>query len=432
MGTMSTVRNAYTRLLCSAIVAGTLGCATPASADVVTDWNALAVGFINQATPLRPPPFPPVDLAVMHIAIHDAVQAYQHRFKTYNAPIPGASGSVVAAVAKAAHDVLVSRFQIPAPMPGLIAQVDTAYTNYLISKGLPVNDPGVAVGQQAALNAILNRANDGAFPANPEVFTGSTEPGQWRPTPPLLLPMAAPWMGNVTPFAQKDTDGLLHEPPPPHLTSGLYTRDYNEVKKWGARTGSARTPEQTTFARFYSGNFVIILQGVLRTVSLARVTDIGDSARLFALANISGADSLINVWNNKRLYNIWRPSTAINNGNDDGNPRTEGDPAWRPLIDDPPYPDYTSGANGVTGATMRALENFFGDDVWTFIATTNALEGGLPIAPRTYHSFSAMAADVVEARILLGIHFRFADAVARRQGYQSADRAFARVLQPLK
>ena len=92
-------------------------------------------------------------------------------------------------------------------MPGLIAQVDTAYTNYLASNGLAVNDPGVAVGQQAALNIILNRANDGSFPANPEIFTGSTETGQWRPTPPLLLPMAAPWMGNVTPFVLKDSDG---------------------------------------------------------------------------------------------------------------------------------------------------------------------------------------------------------------------------------
>ena len=252
----------------------------------------------------------------------------------------------------------------------------------------------MAVGQQAALNAILNRANDGAFPANAEVWMGTNEIGQWRSTTPLLLPLTAPWMGNLLPFVQKDTEGQLHEPPPPHLTSGKYTRDYNEVKAMGRRTGSSRTPEQTRFARFYSGNFVIILQGVLRTVSLARLTDIGDSARLFALANMSGADSLINVWNNKRLYNVWRPSTAINEGDNDGNPRTAGDPAWLPLIDNPPYPDYTSGANGVIGATMRALEHFFGDDVWTFIATTSALENNQPIAPRTYHSFSAMADDV--------------------------------------
>ena len=136
------------------------------------------------------------------------------------------------------------------------------------------------------------------------------------------------------------------------------------------------------------------------------------------------------MWNNKRTYNFWRPSTAILDAADDGNPDTEADAGWLPLINDPPYPDYTSGANGITGATMRALENFFRNDVWTFNATTNALEGGLPIAPRTYHRFSAMADDVVEARILLGIHFRFADTVARRQGTQSADRAFARVLRP--
>ena len=100
---------------------------------------------------------------------------------------------MVAAVAKAAHDVLVSRLSIPtvnAVSAPLIAQVDTAYANYLINNGLAVNDPGVAVGQQAALNIILNRANDGSFPANPEIFTGSTEPGQWRPTPPAFLPMA--------------------------------------------------------------------------------------------------------------------------------------------------------------------------------------------------------------------------------------------------
>jgi hypothetical protein len=229
----------------------------------------------------------------------------------------------------------------------------------------------------------------------------------------------------------KDTDGLLHEPPPPHLTSGKYTRDYNEVKAVGRRTGSSRTPEQTTLARFYSGNFQTILNGVLRSVALARLTDIGDTARLFALAQMSAADSGINVWANKRGYNFWRPSTAINNGDDDGNPRTEGDAAWLPLIDNPPYPDYTSGANGATGSIMRALENFFGDDVWTFTASTNATENNQPIAPITYHSFSAMADDVVEARIFLGIHFRFADEVARRQGKQSADQVFAHALQPL-
>jgi hypothetical protein len=427
---MSTLRNAYTRLFCSLMVAGTLSAATPAAADVVADWNAFTIQFAGMAG--RPQGAAvTLDIAMVHAAIHDAVQAYQHRFKTFTAPIPNAGGSPVAAVAKAAHDVLVSRFQIPVPNAGLIAQVDAAYNTYLINNGLAVNNPGVAVGQQAALQIILDRANDGAYPANPETFTGSTEPGQWRPTPPGFAPMAAPWLGNVTPFVQKDREGLLHEPPPPHLTSGKYTRDYNEVKAMGRRTNSARTAQQTTMALFFSGNFVLILNNVIRSVAAARLTDIGDSARLFALAWLSAADSGINVWNNKRTYNVWRPSTAIVNAADDDNPRTQADAAWLPLINDPPYPDYTSGANGLTGAITRALENYFGDDVWTFNATTNALENSLPIAPRTYHSFSALADDVVEARILLGIHFRFADEVARRQGKQSADQVYAHAFQPL-
>ena len=428
---MSARRNEIARLVCAVMTALGLVVATPAAADVVTDWNALAVQFVNAAG--RPPGASSnIDLAMVHVAIHDAVQAYQHRFRTYGPAIPNAAGSPVAAVAAAAHDVLVARFQIPSINAGLIAQVDTAYTNYLMGKGLAINDPGVAVGQQAATNIILNRAGDGFFPPNPEVFTGSTERGQWRPTPPGLAPMATPWLGAVTPFVMKDREGLLHEPPPPALTSGLYLRDYDEVKAMGRRTGSARTPGQTTMALFFSGNFQTILNGVLRTVSTARLTDIGDSARLFALALVSSADTGINTWNNKRTYNFWRPSTAILNAADDGNPRTEPDAAWLPLINDPPYPDYTSGANGNTGATVRTLQNFFGDDAWTFDVTTTASEGGQPIPARTYHRFSELADDVVDARILLGIHFRFADVVSRRQAKQTADQVFAHAFQPLE
>ena len=425
---MSTLRNC-TRLLCSLMVAGTLGTATPAWADAVTDWNALIVQFTNMAG--RLPPTFALDTAMAHIAIHDAVQAYQHRYKTYNAPIPGAAGSMAAAVATAARDVLVSRFQVPVPNPGLIAQVNTAYNTYLTTNGILPGDLGILVGQQAAANIIARRSTDGSYPANPEVFTGGTGPGEWRPTPPGFAPMSSPWMGTVTPFVLKDTDELLNEPDPPNLTSGLYVRDYNEVKLMGRRTDSGRTPEQTTMARFFSGNFLTILNNAVRTAALTRLTDIGDRARLFALAHVAGCDSGIVVWDNKRTYNFWRPITAINLAGDDGNPRTEADPAWLPLIDTPPYPDYTSGANGFTGAMMRVLENVFGDAAPSFNLTTTATEGGLPIAPRPYTSYSAIADDVVEARILLGIHFRFADTVARRQGKQTADRVFAHAFQPL-
>jgi hypothetical protein len=422
---MKTARNASKQIRASLVLVVLLGAGSPAAADVVTDWNVLSVGFINTAA--RPAPAFMLDIAMVHVAIHDAVQAYQHRFQTYGTPILNAAGSPVAAVAAAAHDVLVSRFQLPSPNAGLIAQVDAAYATYLLGKNLAANDPGVAIGKQAAANIIARRVNDGSWPANPEIFNGGTGLGEWRDT----RPMASPWMGQVTPFAQRDKDGLLHEPNPPSLTSGAYTKAYNEVKALGRRTNSTRTTEQTTMALFYSGNFLTIMEGTMRTVALARLTDIGDTARLFALANMAGADAVINAWANKRTYNFWRPSTAIVNGDVDGNPRTDADAAWLPLVTDPPYPDYTSGAVSVTSSITRSLEDFFDGDAYTFEVSTNALQNGQPIAPRIYHSFSAVADDVVEARILLGIHFRFADTVARRQAKQSADQAFAHELQAI-
>ena len=131
---MSTLRTANTRLLCSLMVAGTLSAVTPASADVVTDWNTFIIQFTNAAG--RPAPSFTLDPAMAHIAIHDAVQAYQHKYRTYNAPIPNAAGSMIAAVATAAHDVLMSRFQVPTPNAGLLAQVHATYLTYLTDNNI--------------------------------------------------------------------------------------------------------------------------------------------------------------------------------------------------------------------------------------------------------------------------------------------------------
>src|SRR5262249_55766768 len=146
--------------------------------------------------------------------------------------------------------VLVNRF------PAEAASIEATYQNYLNANGLLPTDAGVLVGQEAALNIITRRVNDGSFPPNPEVFTGGTAPGEWRPTQPTFsVPMSAPWFGAVVPFALNDSAGLLPEPPPPHLRSGAYANAYNEVKALGARFNSARTPEQTDLAYFYSDNF---------------------------------------------------------------------------------------------------------------------------------------------------------------------------------
>ena len=156
----------------------------------------------------------------------------------------------------------------------------------------------------------------------------------------------------------------------------------------------------------------------------------GDSARLFALANMAGADALITSWDSKTHYVFWRPLTAIQEGDHDGNPQTVGDPAWQPLINNPNYPDYTSGANCLTGAMTRTLQLFFGTDKVTFEATTHA-----PLAvkkARTYHRFSQAMQDVVDARVWLGIHFRFADLEGRTQGQRVAEWTSNHFLLPLE
>jgi hypothetical protein len=405
------------------IACGILAWAGPVSADAVTDWNEIAQGAIATG---RPGPVGTLDSALVQIAVHDAVQAIERRFEPYHVEIKGAKGKKSAAVAAAAHDVLVALY------PAQATSLDMAYYNYLAQKGLG-DDPGLLVGQKAAAGILpLYRAAPASFPP----FTGGTEIGQWRPTPsylpgppPAFSPMAAPWLADTDPFTLT-SPRRFRAAPPPALTSERYTRDYNEVKAYGALTGSSRTAEQTDIAYFWSENFIAQWNRALRAIANQRIHRIGDSARLFALANIAMADSAITAWDTKRYYFLWRPITAINEGDNDGNPDTAGDPAWQSLINNPNYPDYTSGANNLTGAVTKTLALFFDTDHMTFEVTSNA-----PLAvqkTRTYHRFSDAAQEVVDARIYLGIHFRFADTAARAQGRRVADWAFNHFLLPLE
>ena len=211
-------------------------------ADAVSDWNAIAVQ--STITAARPGQTGMLDVAMVQLAIYDAVQSIEKKYEPYYVEIPGASGSPEAAAAKAAHDVLVSRF------PAQAANLDTTYQQYLFNHGLADNDPGVAVGAKAAAGIIALRACDGSFPnPAPPPFTGGTEIGVWRPTPPGNLPMLAPWLGNVNPFAMTRPSQFRADPPPA-LTSREYARDYNEIKALGALDNSSRTAEQTDIAQF--------------------------------------------------------------------------------------------------------------------------------------------------------------------------------------
>src|SRR5260370_29494211 len=395
--------------------------------DPIADWNAIAESAVKTAH--HAPPVAALDFAIVHLAIYDAVESIDGRYEPYHALVPGATGSLSAAAAKAGHDVLVGLF----PTPTQIAALDLAYENYLTANGIDPSDPGVAVGAQAAAGILALRSNDGRFPLNPPPFLGSTAIGQWRPTPSFLpgppLPFApglTPWVATFTPFTM-NSNSQFRVDPPPDLTSDVWMADYNEVMAVGSLTSTTRTPEQTDIGYFWADSGPVLWQNALRYISRNYLNDIGDSARMYALAEASLAATQIDCWDTKYSYNFWRPVTAIRAGG--GNPALVADPAWQPLINTPNFPASTSPHPSPPGPVSHVLRLFFGTDELNFQMTTtntNAVH-----KTRTVTRFSHAEDEFVNSRVYVGIHYRNSDTTARAQGLRVANWVFKNYFRPI-
>ncbi len=377
-------------------------------ASVVSTWNALAVSTLAGDTTKHPnESF--LYLGFLHAAIYDAVVGVKGRYEPYSFDRRAPRGtSATAAAAAAAHKILATY------SPYARATLDTALATSLAGIPDPAKTKGVTFGVQAAQNLIDRRAHDGRNA--PVLFTKPAGPGVWRPTPPALAPMAVPWAGGTTPLLARSATQFA-PPAPPALTSERYTRDFAEVKAVGSATSTERTADQTALAMFFSGNAVVQINAALRDQAVKRGLNIVDSARMFAAVDMTVADAFITTWRAKLLHGLWRPSTAIQLADTDGNPATLADTSWRPLVVDPPYPEYPSGYNAVVAAASRALEGLFGRGHLDLTLISTAMPG----AVRHYDSGRLLRADVVDARVWLGIHFRFADVAARRSGEHLAD-----------
>jgi hypothetical protein len=409
-------------LILPALSTGSATASNQKAADdptVIADWNALAVTTLA-SDPTKKVPETFLYMGFVQAAVYDAVVGIDGRYKPYlfHERAPRGSSAQAAAVA-AAHEVLVTY------SPYAQAGLDAAYTASLaqIPNGMAKGD-GIAFGTRAADNLILARSHDGRNA--PVFFTAPPTPGVWRPTPPTFTPMLNPWLGAVTPLLVHSATQFA-PPPPPSLTSPTYTRDFAEVKAFGSKTSTVRTAAQTSTALFFSGNPGIAYNAAMRDQMVRRHMDLTDAARMFAAVDMATADALITVWRAKLFYGLWRPITAINLADTDGNPATIADPSWVPLTPTPAYPEYPSGYNVVTAAFSGGLAGLFRTDDLDLRLTSSAVPD-----VRQYDSGRALRVDVVNARVWLGYHFRTADTVSRDLGLKLTDWALHHFFQPTR
>jgi hypothetical protein len=396
------------------------GISAPGDPTVISGWNLIAENVLLN-DPGKKPQEAFLYLGFVNAAIYDAVVGIDGGFKPYSlrTRAPRGASDQAAAVA-AAHRVMVTY------SPYAQSTLDASYAASLAQiPNSQAKTDGIAFGILAADNLVGLRANDGRNA--PILFTKPPAPGVWRPTPPALLPMFVPWMGAVTPLLVHSGAQFGEPGPPPALTSERYTRDFAEVKAFGSATSTVRTADQTSTALFFSGNATVQFLAALVDQASVRHLDIVDAARMFAAVSMSMADAVISVWHSKLLYGFWRPITAINLADTDGNLATTADPTWLPLLTTPPYPEYVSGYSGVTGAFTRALARTLD----TRHLKLTLISSAVPGATRYYDSGRELTGDVISARVWLGIHFRSADTAGVMMGQGVADWALDHYFQPL-
>jgi PAP2 superfamily len=386
-----------------------------ARTQAVVDWNLTALSTASVSSGVREGH----DVALAQAAVFDAVNSISRVYAPYRVRIEAdGSESVQAAIASAAHTVLVARY------PEQQADLDAALASSL--GGVPDGDSkakGIAVGRAAAAALLALRDGDGSDDEVP--YTPGSGPGVWIPTPPRFSPALEPGWGLVTPFLLR-SGSQFRPPPPPALTSRAYTRDFREIKAIGEADSNSRTAAQTQAALFWNATGAKIWNQAAQQLVLRQGHGPTTAARAFALLNLAGADAVIATWDAKFAYSQWRPVTAIRAADTDGNPATSGDPDWSPLLVTPPYPDYVSAASTVAGAAETVLSDVFGERPGSF----SLISPGLPGVVRSFDSFSAAAGEDVDARVWAGIHWRTSDRVGQALGRRVARFALRHALRP--
>ncbi len=412
------MRRIFRRLGYLTVAALALGGARPASADAVTDWNAIMQTTVTTAPSNAV--FQSRWAAIVQLAVFEAVNAVTGDYQPYLGTITAAPGaSPDAAAIAAAHRTLVTLRPASAPV------LDAARASSLaaIPDG-PAKDAGIAAGEAAAAAMLRLRASDGSTAVVP--YIPGTGPGDWQPAPPLFAPAFLPHWGQVTPFGLA-SGSQVRLPPAPALHTGKYAKDYNEVRLVGRVDSPFRPQDRTDVARFYAATSPVqAWNSAARQASAAQGKSLSENARILALLARAIGDASIASYDTKYYYNFWRPLTAIRAGDTDGNQGTDPDEGWLPLITTPAFPSFASAHATLSGAARAVLERAFGNHGHA-VTLTNP---GLPGIVLNYTAWKQITDDVDDARIYGGIHFRFDQDAGAYQGRGVGEYIFRNHLRP--
>ena len=370
-----------------------------AHADIVTDANAKAADLASRipATPISVRV-----MAIVQVSVFEAVNAVTGRYPPQRVKLSPAPGASVDAAVAAATRTALSKL-----VPAHQAAIDADYQALLgsVPDG-PAKTAGIALGEQAATAIVALCADDGA--TAPDVYRPHAAAGVYVPT----VGPAVPHWGKRRPWVMTRAD-QFRPGPPPALTSDTWARDYNEIKAVGSKNSTQRTTEQTAVAKFWEATAPAVYWPVARSVAGAPGRDATANARLFALAAMAMDDGLIAVFDAKYTYNLWRPVTAIRNGDIDGNNATDRDPGWTPFIDTPMHPEYPCAHCIVSGALGAVLVAEIGSGSTPPLSSASSTASG---AVRTWASVDEFTKEVAQARIYDGVHYRFSTEVGSAMG----------------
>ena len=387
----------------------------PAAANVIADWNERTVAFVTEAR-LAPPDAERV-MAMVHVAMFDAVNAIEKRYRPYLLqPASSAMASQDVAATVAAGKVLLGMH------PEAQAKLNADMTRYLATtEDGAAKSEGIRIGEAVAARVLEARTGDGSNA--PDAYRPKAKPGVYVPTP---VTVGSMWP-KLKPFVISSASQFRPEPPIA-LTSQQWATDYNEIKAFGNRTSSKRSARQTEDARFWLAPGPVIYYPVVRQIAAAKKLDVLDSARLMALIAVARSDAFVAIFDAKYHYDFWRPVTAIRNGDTDDNASTELDATWLPLADTPMHPEYPCAHCIMVSTIASVVESLFGTADLPELSLTS------PTAPGVTHRWSslkALAEEVKEARIWAGFHYRFSTTVGEDMGRKIGEYTVKTVMQPI-